>query len=216
MADSGNKGHERIRRRIYGGVLIFAAAVFVSLTVIPAIRARLVDRVHFLEAAASGGTQPVITPIGENDIPYPDEFMRPSSSAVVSRPTGESTQKRLIVVQSDVSSITPPVLLGSADAGRFAETEQDDNEDSPRFLQGEIEREAYEKTLAANEKLALMIQDGNHELSFKTWGAALMDGGVYWVRVIFQNESGADVEYIWQTDISSGKTAPLNFNARSL
>jgi len=216
MAESGNKEHDRIRRRIYGGVLIFTAAAGLALTMIPTIRTRLFERVYLLIAAATGEAQPVITPMGENNIPYPVEFMRPSSVAVVSRPTDEPAQKRLIVVQPDVPSITPPVFLGSADAGRFAEAEQDDTEDSPRFLQGEIEREAYDKTLAVNEKLALMVKDGNHELSFKTWGAALMDGGVYWVRVIFQNESGADVEYIWQMDISSGKTTPLNFNARSL
>ena len=215
MAESGNKKHGRIRRRIYGGVLVFAVAAGISLTVIPALRARLFDRIHILIAAATDEPQPVITPMGENDIPYPEEFLRPSSSAVVSFPSDEPAQKQRIAVQPNVASITPPVLLNAMDAGRFAEVEQSDDDDSPRFVQGEIEREAFEKTLAANEKLALMVENGNNELSFKTWSAAHMDGGVYWVRVIFENKPGADVEYIWQTDIFSGKTAPLNFNARN-
>jgi len=216
MVESGNKGHDLIRRRIYGGALIFAVAVGISLTAIPTLRARLFDRIHILKTAATGESQPVITSIGENDIPYPEEFMRPVSGAVVSRSPDEPAQKRLGIVQSDVPLIKPSILSGAANAGRFAESEPEKDDDSPGFIQGENELEAYEKTLAANEKLASLVQGGNQELSFKTWGAILMDEGVYWVRVIFQNASGADVEYIWQTDISSGKTAPLNFNARSL
>ena len=207
----------RTRRRIYSGVLLFAVAAGLSLVVVPVLRARLFDRIHLLKAAAVNNAQPVITPIGESDTPYPEEFLRKVPGAGVSRPPSEPAQKRLIVVQPDVPSITPPVLLGAADSVRSAEAGQgeDGDDDSPRFIQGEIEREAYEKTLASNDKLASVVQGGDYELSFKTWGAALMDGSVYWVRVIFQNESGADVEYIWQTDISSGKTTPLNFNARN-
>ena len=208
-----NKGHDRVRRRIYGGILIFTAAAGISLSAVPALRARLFDRIYILKTAMTGGTQPDIAPIGENDIPYPEEFMRPASGAAASRPQTESVQIRRITVQSDVPSKTPPALLGAAPPGRIAESEED--ADSPRFLQGEIEREAYEITLAANEKLASLVQVGDHETGFKAWGAAHRGGGVYWVRVIFRNASGDDVEYIWQTDVSSGKTAPLNFNARS-
>ena len=213
MAENG-KGYDKVRRQVYGGVLLFAVTAGILLAVVPAIRARLLDRIYSLKTAISDEALPEITPIGENDIPYPEEFLRPSSKAAALRPPDEPVQKRRIVVKTDVPSITPPMLLEVADSGKFTEDEEGD-EDSPRFQQGEIEREAYEKTLAANEKLASMVQGGDQELSFKTWGAAHRDGGVYWVRVIFLNASGADMEYIWQTDIYSGKTAPLNFNARS-
>ena len=213
-----NKGYDKARRRVYGGVLIFAVAAGILLVVVPALRARLIDRIYTLKTATTGKTQTEITPMGESDIPYPEEFLRPATRTVVSHPPDEPLQRRRIVVQPDVSSgmpsITPPVLLGAADSGVIAEAEEEDD-DSLRFRQGEIEQEAYEKTLAANEKLASMVQGGDHELSFKTWGAVQRDVGVYWVRVIFQNASGADMEYLWQTDISSGKTAPLNFNARN-
>ena len=211
---SYNKGYDRVRRRIYGGVLFFAVAAGILLTAVPALRARLFDRIHILKTAMTGETQPEITPMGENDIPYPPEFLRPGSGAAVSRPSAEPSAKRLIVVQSDVSSIKPPVLSVAADSEKFAEAEEDDA-NTLRFRQGDAEREAYEKTLAANEKLAAMVQGGNPEFSFKTWGAVRRDGNVYWVRIIFQNTSGADMEYIWQTDIDYGKTSPLNFNARS-
>jgi len=216
-----NKGYDRARRRFYGGVLIFAVVSGILLTAVPAIRARLSDRIDILKTAMTGEVQPDITPMGENDIPYPEEFLRPASGAVVSQPSVEPLIKRLAKVQPDVPVIKPPVLL-AADSGSNAkvaesvETENYEDSDSPRFLQGEIEREAYEKTLAANDKLAAMVQGGNSELIFKTWGAARRDGDVYWVRVIFQNASGVDVEYIWQTDPVSGRTSPLNFNARSL
>ena len=213
MAENG-KGYDKVRRRIYGGVLLFAVTAGILLAVVPAIRARLLDRIYIFKTAISGEVLPEITPIGENDIPYPEEFLRPSSKTTVSRPPDEPLQKRRIVVQTDVPSITPPMLLGVVDSGKFTKNEEGED-DSLRFQQGEIEREAYEKTLTANEKLASMVRGGDHELSFKTWGAAHRDGGVYWVRVIFRNASGADMEYIWQTDIYSGKTAPLNFNARS-
>lgn len=212
---SDNKGYDRIRRRIYGGVLVFTVVTCASLTAIPALRTLLFDRVHRLRTAAMGESQPVIIQMSEDDIPYPEEFMRQTTGVLVPRSTDELAQKRGIIINPDVPSITPPLLAISPETGRFTETEQDENDDSPRFLQGEIEQEAYEKTLAANEKLALMVQGDDRELSFKTWGAVLMDGGVYWVRVIFQTASGVDKEYIWQTDISSGKTVPLNYNARN-
>jgi len=210
-----NERYDRVRRLVYGGVLVFAVAVGISLIAVQALRARLLDRIYIFKTAMTGEIQPDIMPMGENDIPYPEEFMRPASGAVVSRPSAEPVQKRRIVVESSVPSTTPPVLLGASDSVRSTETLEEDDDDSLRFQQGEIEQEAYEKTLTANEKLAFMVQGGDHDLSFITWGAVHRDGGVYWVRVIFRNASGADMEYIWQTDISSGKTAPLNFNARS-
>jgi hypothetical protein len=223
MAKSGRKRNARVRQWIYGGVLFFAAAAGISLTAVPAIRDRLFDRIQTLKTAWLGETQFDITPVGENDIPYPEEFLRPRSSEaasreVTSRPSAEPEQKkRLRIVQSDIPSITPPGFSEAAGSGGSAKakagTEEDD---SPRFQQGEIEREAYEKTLAANEKLAAMVQGGNPDLSFKTWDAARRSAEIYWVRVIFQNASGAEVEYIWQTDISSGRSAPLNYNSRSL
>ena len=207
-----NKRYDHARRRFYNGTLLFAVVACISLAVVPAFRARLFDRIYILKTAMTNETQPDITPIGEIDIPYPEEYLRPASSAVLAGPPAEPVQKRLIVAHAEVPTITPPVLLISADSENFTETEEDD--DSLRFQQGEIEREAYEKTLAAHEKLAAMVQGGDHELSFITWGAAQRDGGVFWVRVIFRNSAGADMQYIWQTDIYSGKTAPLNFNAR--
>ena len=214
MAESGGKKYDGQRRWFYGGALIFAAVVGILLTAVPPIRARLFDRLHILKTAMRGDDMPEITPIGENDIPYPEEFMRPRSSTVVTRPSPEPFQKRLSDAQAAGQVIRPPVLLGTDGAVIPAEAKEDDD-NTIRFLQGEIERETYEKTLAANEKLALAVRGGDSGLSYKAWGAAQRNGSVYWVRVIFQNASGADVEYIWQTDISSGKADPLNFNARN-
>ena len=214
MAESGGKKYDDTRRWFYGGTLIFAVAAGILLTAVPPLRARLFDRVHIITAAMTGDVMPDITPMGENDIPYPEEFMRPRSAAVVSRPSAETFQKRLSDAQAAGQVITPPVLLGTDGAGISAEA-KDDDDNSLLFLQGEIEQEAYEKTLAANEALALAVQGGDSGLSFQTWGAVQRNGSVYWVRVIFRNAAGVDVEYIWQTDISSGKADPLNFNARN-
>jgi len=214
MAESGGEKNDSPRRWFYSAVLVFIVTAGILLVVVPPIRARLLDRVHILMAAMAGDVMLEITPMGENGIPYPEEFMRPRSGTIVTRPSPEPFQKRLSGVQSTDPAITPPVLLGAVGSGISAEAGEDDD-NTIRFLQGEIEREAYEKTLAANEKLASAVQGGDSGLSFTTWGAAQRDGSVYWVRVIFRNVSGADAEYIWQTDISSGKTDPLNFNARN-
>ena len=69
--------------------------------------------------------------------------------------------------------------------------------DTPRFQQGETERETYEKTLSANEKLTVMIRGNDPDFSYKTWGAIHRDSDVYWVRLIFQNAAGDEIEYIW-------------------
>ncbi|MDR0311431.1 MAG: hypothetical protein LBJ21_07585 [Acidobacteriota bacterium] len=214
LIERAGKKYDQARRRIYGGVLIFAVAAGISLTAVPALRERLFDRIYILKISATGEAEPeIIIPMGVNDIPYPEEFLRqPPGPTTASRVHAESARK-IIVVQSDIPSITPPVLSGTGSANYKDSKEEDD---SPVFQQGETEREAYEKTLAANEKLASMIQGGNPGLSFKTWGAARRGGNIYWVRVIFQNADGVEAEYIWQADLSSGKTAPLNFNARSL
>jgi len=212
---AGNKKYDPSRRLIYGGVLIFTVAACISLTAVPAIRARLLDRINVLKTACCGEVQTDILPLGENDIPYPEEFLRPRSSDAGSRPYVEYIQKHLPVVKPGVPlKVKPPALSEADDSGKSAESDEDD--DSPRFMQGESERDAYEKTLAANEKLAAMARGGNPDFSLKTWGASRREGDIYWVRVIFHNASGAEVEYIWRTDISSGKSAPLNFNARSL
>ena len=214
VTESSGKKYDSPRSWFYGAVLTFTAIAGILLTVIPPIRARLFDRVHTLKTAMLNDVMPEITPVGENDIPYPEEFMRPRTGAVVSRPTPEPFQKRLSVSQSAGQIISPPVLLGTDSAGISVEDKEDDD-NTIRFLQGEIEREAYEKTLASNENLASAVQGGDSGFSFITWGAVQRNGSVYWVRVIFRNADDADVEYIWQTDISSGKTDPLNFNARN-
>ena len=217
MADNNNE-YDRSRRRVYGGVLLFAVTAAILLTAVPPLRARLFDRIDVIKTAMVYEIQHDIMPVGENDLPYPEEFLRTAFGAVVSSPYVEPAPKRLIVVQPEV--ITPPVLSKAgrgSPAGVEEETkEAEDDSDALRFRQGETEREAYEKTLATNVKLAAMVQGGNPDISFKTWDAVHRDGDVYWVRVIFQNAAGTDVEYIWQTDISSDRSTPLNFNARSL
>lgn len=215
---SGSKKNDPVRRRIYGGVLLFAVIAGISIGAVPALRERLLDRVHIIKTAMAGGAGPEITATGENDIPYPEEFMRPGSGTVVSRVSAEPARK-IVVAQSGAQSITPPVVrsgTNSANSTDSTSPAENEDDDSPRFRQGKIELEAYEKTLAANEKLTAMVQGGNPDLGFKTWGAVHRSGDIYWVRVIFQNADGGDVEYIWQTDMASGKIAPLNFNARSL
>jgi len=207
------KSYDSVRRRIYGGILIFAVAVGILSTAVPALRARLFERIHILHTAMRGEAQPEIINMGENDIPYPEEFMRRGSGAVVSFPPTDPSQRPLLVQADGAALITTPVLIGAVGSGSPADIDKDD--DSPRFQQGDIEREAYEITLAANEKLAAAVRSGDDELVFKKWGASRRNIDVYWVRVIFQNASGADVEYIWQTNISSGSVAPLNFNARN-
>jgi len=207
------KTSNQARRRVYGGILIFSVAVGITLTGVPALRARMVERVHILKTAMTGEIQMDILPIGENDIPYPEEFMRPRPSAPAARPP---------VIQANNQSIRPPALLGMADSRSSInsndEGDDDDknNENEIRFQQGEIELEVYEKTLAVNEKLAGMTLGGNSELSLKTWGVTHRNEDIYWVRVVFQNASGAEVEYIWETNITSGRSVPLNFNARNL
>ena len=214
-----SKVYDPARRRFYGGVLIFAVLAGIVLTAVPEFRDRLFDRIYILKTAITGEIKTDILPVGESDIPYPEEFMRPRSGAAgAASASAESIKKRSAIVLLNAQPVKPPVLIGSTDSAKPVPTEVADvseYDDGVKFRQGETEREVYEKTLAVNKKLTALTQGDDPELTFKTWGVAQRDEDVYWVRVIFLNTSGSEVEYRWVMNIASGKSTPLNFAAKS-
>jgi hypothetical protein len=179
-----------------------------------------------MKSAAAGEARPDIHPMGspaEDQIPYPEEFLRPEAPKIPAGPRAavlrQSTEpaEPLDIQRSWTrfpSTETPTSKMRPADAAKPVADEDADL--TPRFQQGAKEKEAYEKVLDANATISGMVGGSDPNLRFKTWGAANRGDGLYWVRVVFTNASGTDVEYIWQVEGATGKVTPLSFNARSL
>ncbi|MDR1727374.1 MAG: hypothetical protein LBT74_05525 [Acidobacteriota bacterium] len=225
MRGKGDGGGDKARRRVYGGLLAFAVCAGVLLCGLPQLRERLVGRSRLLKGALAGDARPEILPMGEDELPYPEEFAIPDPPPVQPAPRGASLRPsrepdRPADEAGQVGAgarrrlTVPSPAAGAAHDGGGAPGDADLGQ-APRFQQGAKEREAYDKVLAANPKLADMVAGLDAGLRFKTWAAAHRGGELYWVRVTFAGADGKDVEYIWRVD-AAGTVAPLSFNARSL
>ena len=223
----------RRRRWIYNGLLIFVVVAGILLVGLPQLHTRLFDRIHLLRRAAAGETRPDILSMGENIIPYPEEFTRSVSPENPNAP-------RSAILRSTSLSVEPAEPVEPVDTVRrrrltvpsqggtpYSDTQSTDSDAdlTPRFQQGATEKEAFEKVLTANATLSGMMDGSNPQMRFKAWGAAHRGEGLYWVRVVFTSTAGTedandaagkDVEYIWQVEDATDKVTALNFNARSL
>lgn len=227
----GSSGFYRIRRRVYGGLLIFLIATGVSMTAVPALRSRLIARIQELTSAVSGETKPAMVQAGEIQDPFPEEFERPSYPSVtqvLNIPTApfvydgpirresqpRSTPRRTLKIPSVGEAL--PLSGEGEEQGEPSEPDVSvDDENRPDYKQGTIEQEAY-TLLKSNPAIEALVQGSDPSLKFVTWDAANRGEDIYWVRLKFQQDDIPEVEYIWQVRIQAKTVTPLNFNARAL
>jgi hypothetical protein len=230
--EDGSLRFYRIRRRVYGGLLIFVIAAGVPIATVPSLRNRLVTRIHDLKAAISGETRLDIVQAGENTERFPAEYERPSPPSVAqvfkiaTAPVPEDVQKKESPPARSVPrrtlripSVGKPSL--SADAGEESGEQRElapsaDTENQPKYKQGTMEQEAYDLLLKSNSAIAGLVQGGNPSLQFAAWDAAGRGEDIYWVRLKFRQEGKPGIEYIWQVQLQSKQITPLNYNARAL
>ena len=207
-------------------------AASLPLATVPALRNRLLNRVHALKAAFTGDVKPVMVQAGEAREPFPEEYERlsvPPVAQVFKLPAGAVVYQ---APQQDVTPVRgtprrtikiPPAGTSSASADEEEEAGEQvgggaaaGSENQPKYRQGTIEKEAYDLLLQSNSAIAGIVQGGNPSLRFISWDAAGRGEDLYWVRLKFGSEGKPDAEYIWQVQLQSKQITPLNYNARTL
>ena len=228
----GSSRFYKIRRRVYGSLLVLVIVAGVPMATVPVLRHRLIARMDALKTAFAGDTSPVMVHAGDNHEPFPVEYERPSPPSVAhvlkmpvapiiyGAPKKEEAQARSAPRRT---LRIPPVgePLSSPDKGE-ASGEQGksapaiDSENQPKYRQGTIEQEAYDMLLKSNSAIAGLAQGSDPSLKFLSWDAAGRGEDLYWVRLKFRSEGKPDIEYIWQVKLQSKQVTPLNYNARTL
>ncbi|HTY63755.1 MAG TPA: hypothetical protein VMG30_16020 [Acidobacteriota bacterium] len=235
--ESGNKKLEAgtphfyaIRRRVYGGLLLFVIVAGVPMFSVPAFRNRLFTRVHALKVAFTGETQPVMVQTNENPGPFPAEYERPApppvaqvfkqppvtivAAAPQKKETPERVRPRRTLKIPSVDSAVPSTDENAEP--RRPSPAAAESENQPKYQQGTIEKEVYDLLLSSNPAIAGLVQGSNPSLKFLSWDVAGRGEDIYWVRLKFRADGKPEVEYIWQVQLQSKKTSPLNYNARTL
>jgi hypothetical protein len=211
-----------IRRRIYGGLLIFVVVVGLPIVGVPSLRQRLSRRVLAFKSAFSSDIIPAKAAVGENMQPFPAEFERPEP--LPPKPLQPPSLDRIYTAQ--FPSNAPPRISSTRKTAPKPEvaisTENSSEEppsasdEEPKYQKGEIELSAYDLLIQSNPTVAKMVQGGNPSLHFKSWDAAGRGDDIYWVRLKFKSEGNPDVEYIWQVKLQSKEVTPLSHNAREI
>lgn len=231
---------DRVRRRVYGLLLLFILIAGVPMLTVPRLRRRLADRVEALRAAMAGEVAPATARVGENREPFPEQYLRPEPAPGAAAPdaaaAGQRAQLPAILrpearkpyrvpetlrpgrpLPPQAGETRPPELI--RETPEAPESPASSDAATVQFKQGKIEAEAYQRVLQSSKTLAAMVQDGQNRSNgerFSRWDAAHRGEDLYWVRVVFRNQANENVEYIWQVRLVSGEVSPLSFNARSL
>ena len=229
---SGSSRFYITRQRVYGSLLFLVIAAGLPMATVPALRHRLIARMHALKTAFAGDTSPVMVRAGENHEPFPAEYERPSPPSVaqvLKMPTapiiyGAPKKEAAPTRSAPRRTLTIPPIgepLPSADKGEESVEQSKsarviDSENQPKYGQGTIEREAYDMLLKSSPAIAGLAQGNNPSLPFLSWDAAGRGEDMYWVRLKFRSEGKQDIEYIWQVQLQSKRVTPLNYNARTL
>jgi hypothetical protein len=210
---SGNITGKTASRTISGLRFYLALVLFINLVGLPilgisSLRHRLQTRVQLLATAMfndSYGADPIVVGVGESG-PFPEEYQTQELGHLDVVPMAS-------IVYMTVERETQPVV----DMTMTDTIVPEESDSQPDYSQGELEREAYELLLSSNEKVAAMVKGSDPGLSFQSWAAAPMEGGIFWVNLTFTLvASGLDAQYIWKVDLSSKRVEPLSSNARSI
>ncbi len=220
------------RQKIYGGLLLFVIAVGTPISIVPSLRNRLWERTLTLKAAAQGKVKPVSLEVAGFEEPFPAEFEKPVTtppSPVPIKKVGESRpavpggsavqapgSKVSRIWLSGGATLPPSTGTESAQSTRQTDLQTAGEDEEVKYQRGALEAEAYQILIERNSTIAGMIQNGRPPLRFKSWDAASRGDNIYWVRIKFQTEENAEVDYIWQVNLETRQARPLNFNARTL
>jgi hypothetical protein len=223
---------DRMRSRVYKGLLLFILLAGLPAISIPKLRNRLSGRIQVLRTAWMQNEPPSVTQAGASSNPFPQEYERQTDqntdktqlSAVANflakhrTPVSEGSPIKVIkVLQSPKKAARASLAFADNKAGEMERASPQDSSNSiPQYKQGENEKKAYDLVLKSNKTLAEMVQGGNPSLHLKSWGAAYRGEDSYWIRVVFLNQEKTEVEYIWQVKLASGEISPLSYNARSI
>ena len=219
------------RHLFYRSLLLLVILVGVPMLAVPPLRHRLLVRIQVLrEASSSSGGAMAVAKIGENPIPFPQEYVRkvepvqpvlqlpgvvyPSNrtySPLVTSPPPMEARKAASRPRVEPKLIDEP-RTGQEPA---QQAEEAPASDEPEFRQGRIEQEAYDVLLQANATVAGLVRGADPGMQFKNWAAARIEEDLYYVRLNFVRKDG-EVPFIWQVKLLSKQATPLNFNARSL
>jgi hypothetical protein len=219
------------RQKFYGALMLFVVVVGLPILTVPSLRNRLQSRVTAIKAAIEGGVEPVTAEIAEESAPFPEEYERYATT--FPGPSRSLPLDRIFTARPDLPAVpegSPPALMTPEVSGvgqpvlteEFEEERpepdaaEDDSDDGLGYNQGEVEKDAYALLLKSYPKVEEMVQDSDPALRFLSWGAVQRGEDLYWVRLVFQNEEDAEVEYIWQVEIESDRVLPLSHNARSI
>jgi hypothetical protein len=230
--DSGFSRFYSVRRRVYGGMLLFVIVAGLSLAAVPAFRHRLAERIHVLKAAFTGETAPLMMQAGENNEPFPAEYERqfpPSVAQTLKLPATPIPYAELPKEETPARGPArrtlriPPVREDLSSSGEEEEARgpgesvpADDLENQPDYRQGTIEKEAYDLLLNSKPSISGLVNGSDPSLQFLSWDAAGRGDGIYWVRLRFRSGQDPEIKYIWQVQLESKQITPLNYNARSL
>jgi hypothetical protein len=219
-------------QRFYMALLVFVVVVGLPIVAVPSFRSLLESRVASISAAIGGRVDPVTVAVGEKSAPFPEEYER--QATLFPGPDRSLPLDRIFTARSDDLAVPEgsSTALFSPEPARTgqpvpeAESEgegpsepaadESDSDNGLAYSQGEVEQDAYALLLESNPKVAEMVEGSDPALRFVSWGAVKRGEDLYWVRLIFQNDTNAEVEYIWRVEPGSKKVLPLSYNARSI
>ena len=219
------------RQRFYGALLLFVVIVGLPIVTVPSLRNRLATRVAAIKTAIGGNIDPATVEIGEEPAPFPKEYERfadsfpgPDQSLPMDRIFTARTDEPDPQTYSPPALITPetastgkpvPVAVPEEEASE-PDAAETDSDDGLGYNQGEVEQDAYAMLLEYYPQVAEMVEGGDPDLRFMSWGAVKRGEDLYWVRLVFQTDADVEVEYIWSVEMESKRVLPLSHNARSI
>lgn len=214
----------RRRNIFYLALIAFILVVGLPQILIPSLRQRLHDRGVVLRENLSGESakpRAVTARVGENPVPFPQEFER-VVQPLPQLPPQVFNQKGVFRPAPTEpgarrGGLAPAKTGGGGDTSKEAanQLDADATQAEPEFKQGKMEQEAYDILMQSNTVAAGLIRPGNSLGRFSGWAAAKIDEDTYLIRITLVKD-GTDVPYIWQVRLGTKQNAPLNFNARSL
>lgn len=220
----------RKRQKIYNLLLLFVVIVGLPIISAPSLRQRLSLRTLTLETAFQGKMMPLQAMVGENQEPVPPEFEKPEP--LRPSPPKLPPLDRIFTAEMDSQAPAPPdktyvppsqaAATGQlpfpaiSDQENLEEEAGEPDEEGPKYQQGAVEQEVYDILLQSNPAIAAMVQGSDPSLSFDSWGVTHRGDDTYWVRLIFQNADGQNVDYIWEVRLTTKQVTPLSHNARTI
>jgi hypothetical protein len=211
-----------VRRRFYGGLLLFVVVVGLPIVGVPFLRQRLSERVMAFKSAFSNDIIAARAGVGENKKPLPVEFERPEP--ILPKPPQLPSAEGSFTAEFPAnapSRITYPRRKEkkpeiAASTENSSEEPPAASDEGPKYQTGQIEQSAYNILIQSNPTVAKMVQGSNPSLHFMSWDAAGRGDDVYWVRLKFKSSGIPDIEYIWQVKLESKEVKPLSHNAREI